>query len=150
MKLINIILITLILIILFLIYIFIKNKEKNNNIPKQIQIPKNLNPIVCSEEKTFIMDYDEIDLDIINKDSLDMKIELETIQKPIFPKKKIYKLEKVTTYMDLPGYKASNFEIIDKYELKDNIRGLINYSELKNNNRFMPKNSLISFFSNNI
>lgn len=148
MNLINIIFIVLILIILYLINIFINNKKEN--FTPNFNISVSINPDICSEEKTIIMDYDEIDLNTIKQNSLDIKIELETAQKPIILKEKIYKLPKVTTYMELPGYMAANFDIVDKYELKENNRGLINYSELKENERFRPRNSLISYFSKTI
>jgi hypothetical protein len=150
MILINIIFIILILIILFLINLLLNNKREetfinNFNIPIAIGLEESK----CGN-KSFIKDYDEIDLNLIKTNSLDMQIELETKQKPIIPKEKIFNLPKITTYMDLPGYKASNIEILNNYELKENNHGLINYTELRENERFKPKNSLISFFSKNI
>lgn len=152
MNLINIIFIILISIISYLITIFINNKNhKKEKFTPNFNIPVSINPDVCSEEKTIVMDYDEINLNTIKKNSLDMKIELETAQKPIIPKlTNLTSLSKVTTYMELPGYLASNIELLNQYELKENNRGLINYYELKESERFRPKNSLISYFSKTI
>jgi hypothetical protein len=151
MNLINIIFIILILIIFYLINIFLNNKNsKKENFTQHFNIPVAINPDVCAEDKTIVMDYDEINLNTIKTNSLDMKIELETEQKPIILKEKLYNLPKVTTYMELPGYLASNIELFNKYELKENNYGLINYTELKDNERFRPKNSLIKQFSKSI
>jgi hypothetical protein len=120
-----------------------KKEEKftqNFNIPIAI----NLEQSKC-DKKTFVKDYDEIDLNLIKKNSLDMQIDFETAQKPIIPKEKIFNLPKITTYMDLSGYKPSNIELLNQYELKDNNYGLINYTELNENERFRPKNSLIRY-----
>jgi hypothetical protein len=94
-------------------------------------------------QQTLVADYDEIDLNIVKKNALDTKIDLETEQKTFNPKDKLKKIPYVRTYMDLPGYKPYNLESLNSMELKDNNHGLINYNELKSDERFKAKNSLI-------
>ncbi len=97
---------------------------------------------VC--DQTIVLDYDEINLNELKKNSLDTKIDLETQEKTFNPKSKLTKLPYVRTYMDLPGYEAYNLELLNSLELRDNNHGLINYNELKENERFKAKNSLIN------
>jgi hypothetical protein len=139
MIIINIILIVLFIILLFLINIFFDNKKENFQSESQLSISKK----ICPDEKTIVLDYDEINLDVVKKESLDIKIELETEQKLINPKEILTKLPKITTYMDLPGYKAHNIELLNKFELKENNYGLIDYNNLEENERFKAKNSII-------
>ena len=157
MDTVNIILIFLgVVIFIFSIIILIflnperKSNDKNNNIEPKKEI---INTAIITKDttgidnkecqKTLVADYDEIDLNIIKKNALDSKIDLETEQKTFNPKDKLKKIPYVRSYMDLPGYKAYNLESLNSMELKDNNRGLINYNELKSNERFKAKNSLI-------
>lgn len=157
MDTVNIILIFLgviIFIISIIILIFLnperKSKDKTNIIEPKKEI---INTTIITKDttgidkkecqKTLVADYDEIDLNIIKKNALDSKIDLETEQKTFNPKDKLKKIPYVRSYMDLPGYKAYNLESLNSMELKDNNRGLINYNELKSNERFKAKNSLI-------
>jgi hypothetical protein len=98
-------------------------------------------PKIC--DRTAVLDYDEINLNELKKNSLDTKIDLETQQKTFDPRTKLAEIPRVRTYMDLPGYKAYNLELLNSLELKDNNHGLINYNELKENERFKAKNSLL-------
>ncbi len=157
MDTVNIILIFLgVVIFIFSIIIFIflnpesKSNDKTNivkpNEPKKeiintTLISKGIDKREC--EQTLVAEYDEIDLNIIKKNSLDSKIDLETEQKTFNPKDKLKKIPYVRSYMDLPGYKAYNLESLNSMELKDNNYGLINYNEIKSNERFKAKNSLI-------
>ncbi len=144
----NIILIFLVIIVIFLVlYLIITFLFKSKpTVKEEIIKPKDIvkTPIVKEEcQQTLVLDYDEIDFNEIKKNSNDAKRLFEIEEKTFNPKIKLTKLPYVRTYMDLPGYKAYNLEALNSMELKDNNRGLINYNELKSNERFKAKNSLI-------
>jgi hypothetical protein len=146
----NIILIFLVIIVIFLVlYLILTFLFKSNQtvtIKEEIIKPKDIvkTPIVKEEcQQTLVLDYDEIDFNEIKKNSNDAKRLFEIEEKTFNPKIKLTKLPYVRTYMDLPGYKAYNLEALNSMELKDNNYGLINYNELKLNERFKAKNSLI-------
>ncbi len=112
----------------------ILNKNNKNN-------PIDINPNAC--EKNLVMDYDEVNLNSVKENIYD-KLDKDTEQKEfnIFeenPKE----LKYVTTYINLPGYKAYNIEDTNRFELKKNNNGLINYVKLKDNETFKPHNSVI-------
>jgi hypothetical protein len=146
---INIILIILGVCVIFLVVYLIMTfnkiskpieiiKIKQEVKEEEIIIPK---PKTC--EQTIVLDYDEINLNELKKNSLETKIDLETQQKAFDPRIKLTKVPYVRTYMDLPGYKGYNLELLNNLELKDNNNGLINYNKLKENERFKAKNSLL-------
>jgi hypothetical protein len=146
----NIILIFLVIIVIFLVlYLILTFLFKSNQtvtVKEEIIKPKDIvkTPIVKEEcQQTLVLDYDEIDFNEIKKNSNDAKRLFEIEEKTFNPKIKLTKLPYVRTYMDLPGYKAYNLEALNSMELKDNNYGLINYNELKLNERFKAKNSLI-------
>ncbi len=112
----------------------ILNKNNKNN-------PIDINPNAC--EKNLVMDYDEVNLNSVKENIYD-KLDKDTEQKEfnIFeenPKE----LKYVTTYINLPGYKGYNIEDTNRFELKKNNSGLINYVKLKDNETFKPHNSVI-------
>jgi hypothetical protein len=153
MEPINIILIFLVIIVIFLvIYLIItfllKSTVKIQEIKEtketiEIPTPPNINIKKEECQQTLVLDYDEIDFNEIKKNSKESKNIFEIEQKTFNPKIKLTKIPYVRTYMDLPGYKAYNLESLNSMELKDNNYGLINYNELKSNERFKAKNSLI-------
>ena len=136
---------TIFLLIIF-IFLFLNQETKTTDKVINIEPNKKAFDTVKNKEKceqTIVADYDEIDLNIVTKNALDTKIDLETEQKTFNPKDKLKKIPYVRTYMDLPGYKPYNLESLNSMELKDNNHGLINYNELKSDERFKAKNSLI-------
>ena len=134
-------------IFLLIIFVFLFLNKETTTTDKVIDTEPNKNtdntPTKENCEQTIIADYDEIDLNIVTKNALDTKIDLETEQKTFNPKDKIKKIPYVRTYLELPGYKSYNLESLNSMELKDNNYGLINYNELNSNERFKAKNSLI-------
>jgi hypothetical protein len=113
--------------------------KNNKNIP--IAINPNL-----SECKSDVLNYDEINLNSLKQSALesplDIQLEIES-ENDVIPYKKPKTLKKVTTYMDLPGYKSYNLLDLNKYELKNNNNGLISYVELDKDETFKAHNSLI-------
>ena len=134
-------------IFLLIIFVFLFLNQETKTTDKVIDTEPNKNTATAPTKEncgqTLIVDYDEIDLNIVTKNALDTKIDLETEQKTFNPKDKITKIPHVRTYLELPGYKAYNLESLNSMELKDNNYGLINYNELNSNERFKAKNSLI-------
>jgi len=110
------------------------NKNNKNN-------PTDINPNAC--EKNLVMDYDEVNLNSIKKNTYDVLDKYtQQIEFNIFeenPKQ----LKYVTTYINLPGYKSYNIEDTNRFELKKNNSGLINYVKLKDTETFKPHNSVI-------
>ena len=53
-------------------------------------------------------------------------------------------IKNIVTYLELPGYKSYNLVDLNKFELKDNNSGLVNYVELKKNESIKASNSLIN------
>jgi hypothetical protein len=118
------------------------NKNNKNN-------PTAINPTEC--DKNMVMDYDEVNLNSIKTNRYE-KLDNNTIQKLFSINQEDFidseepnkvKLNYVTTYINLPGYKAYNIQDINKFELKENNNGLVNYVKLKENESFKPYNSLI-------
>ena len=115
------------------------NKNNINN-------PTDINPNAC--DKNLVMDYDEINLNSIKEnvydkfyDSIKQKtFNINSVEDDEIKKKT---LTYVTTYINLPGYKGYNIEDVNKYELKKNNSGLINYVKLKDNETFKPHNSIV-------
>ena len=110
------------------------NKNNINN-------STDINPNSCDDDLK--MDYDEVNLNLIKKNIYD-KLDKSTEQ----PKFNIYEeapntLKYVTTYINLPGYKGYNIEDTNRFELKKNNSGLINYVKLKDTETFKPHNSVI-------
>ena len=117
----------------------ILNKNNINN-------PIDINPTAC--EKDQVMDYDEVNLNKIKEnvydkfyDSIKQKTFNNNSEEDVEKKKK--ELTYVTTYMNMPGYKAYNIEDTNRFELKKNNTGLINYVKLKDNEIFKPHNTVI-------
>lgn len=108
--------------------------NKNNK-----NIPIGINPNL-SDCKSDVLKYDEINLNSLKESAF--KLEIDSENDPI-PYIKPKKLKKVTTYMDLPGYKTYNLLDLNKYELKENNNGLISYVELEKDESFKAQNSLI-------
>jgi predicted Holliday junction resolvase-like endonuclease len=119
------------------LYRYPKLVLNNNNINN----PTDINPNAC--EKNLVMDYDEVNLNSIKKNTYDVLDKYtQQIEFNIFeenPKQ----LKYVTTYINLPGYKSYNIEDTNRFELKKNNSGLINYVKLKDTETFKPHNSVI-------
>ncbi len=115
------------------------NKNNINN-------PTDINPNAC--DKNLVMDYDEINLNSIKENVYDKfydSIKQKTFNIKSEENDEIKKktLTYVTTYINLPGYKGYNIEDTNRFELKKNNSGLINYVKLKNNDTFKANNSVI-------
>jgi len=146
---INIILIILGVCVIFLVIYLIMTFNKISKpieiikIKQEVKEEEIIIPKTKTCDQTIVLDYDEINLNELKKNSLETKIDLETQQQAFDPRIKLTKVPYVRTYMDLPGYKGYNLELLNNLELKDNNHGLINYNELKENERFKAKNSLL-------
>ncbi len=115
------------------------NKNNINN-------PTDINPNAC--DKNLVMDYDEINLNSIKENVYDKfydSIKQKTFNIKSEENDEIKKktLTYVTTYINLPGYKGYNIEDTNRFELKKNNSGLINYVKLKDNETFKAHNSVI-------
>ena len=134
-----IIYILIILIIFGVIYLCtLDDRENFTPDTRPHNNPVYINPDASKSCKSLVQDFDEIDLDEIKKQ--DNKIDEIN---DIINNKKIKKLEKITTYLESPWYKSYNIEDLNKYELSDNNKGLINYVGLGPKESFKAKNSLI-------
>lgn len=112
------------------------NFNRNNK-----NIPIAINPNL-SDCKSDVLNYDEINLNSLKQSALESPLEIES-ENDAIPYKKPKTLKKITTYMDLPGYKSYNLLDLNKYELKENNNGLISYVELDKDETFKAHNSLI-------
>ena len=136
MNLINIIIIFLAVILLFLLsrFIFTQKEDFITEIPYSLH--ESIDPTTCEDN---LMNFDEINLNEIKKIHSDTIFEEEKPRHKFLNKK----IDYVNTYMELPGYKSYNIVDLNKFELKDNNRGLINYVILKKDEAFKASNSLI-------